>query len=57
MSRWPPRSGRIRRFPEVDDARWQTVPEATPRLVRGQRPILDALRVHLDDVGRRYRVR
>lgn len=44
---WPPRSGRIREYPEVDDARWVGETEAREKLVRGQLPILDALRRRL----------
>ena len=40
---WPPRSGRTRSFPEVDDARWVDAREATDLLVTGQRPALEAL--------------
>jgi predicted NUDIX family NTP pyrophosphohydrolase len=40
---WPPRSGRIQQYPEVDDARWLTVDDAREKLVKGQRQILDAL--------------
>lgn len=40
---WPPRSGRMQEFPEVDDARWFTVDIARQKLVKGQLPILDAL--------------
>jgi predicted NUDIX family NTP pyrophosphohydrolase len=40
---WPPRSGRRQEFPEVDRAEWMTVDAARPRLVKGQRPALDAL--------------
>lgn len=40
---WPPRSGRMRQFPEFDEARWLSAPEARPLLVTGQRPALDAL--------------
>ncbi len=40
---WPPRSGRVQEFPEVDDARWFGVDEARVKLVKGQRAILDAL--------------
>lgn len=41
---WPPRSGRTREFPEVDEARWVPTAEAGTLLVKGQRPALDALR-------------
>ncbi|MEE2032819.1 NUDIX domain-containing protein [Rhodococcus chondri] len=53
---WPPRSGKIQQFPEVDAARWWALPEAEPRLHKGQRPILEALRAQLDEFGHRYRV-
>jgi predicted NUDIX family NTP pyrophosphohydrolase len=40
---WPPRSGILRAFPEIDDARWVGSAEARVKLVRGQLPVLDAL--------------
>lgn len=40
---WPPRSGRKQAFPELDAAGWFTPDEARERLVKGQRPALDAL--------------
>ena len=40
---WPPRSGRIVEFPEVDEARWVPVEVARAKLVVGQVPALDAL--------------
>ncbi|MBS2965800.1 NUDIX domain-containing protein [Actinocrinis puniceicyclus] len=40
---WPPRSGRLRSFPEIDRAAWFTVPEARVKLLRGQLPFLDNL--------------
>jgi len=40
---WPPRSGRMQAFPEIDDARWVLPDVAREKLVVGQRPILDAL--------------
>jgi len=48
---WPPRSGRTARFPEVDRVEWMTLDAAHDRLVKGQRPALDALRQHLDEVA------
>lgn len=42
---WPPRSGRLQQFPEIDDARWFPIAEARSKLVKGQRAILDALPV------------
>lgn len=44
---WPPRSGRIAEFPEVDRADWFGLEEARRKLHKGQLPILDALRAHL----------
>jgi predicted NUDIX family NTP pyrophosphohydrolase len=40
---WPPRSGRMREVPEVDRAAWFTPEEAARKLLKGQRPILEAL--------------
>lgn len=40
---WPPRSGTVRGFPEIDRAGWFTVKEAREKLVAGQRPLLDRL--------------
>ena len=40
---WPKGSGIIRDYPEIDGARWFTVPEARTKLVKGQVAILDAL--------------
>jgi predicted NUDIX family NTP pyrophosphohydrolase len=48
---WPPRSGRFRTFPEVDDAGWHPVERARRRLAKGQRPILDALLRRLGESG------
>src|SRR6476659_115203 len=40
---WPPRSGRIERFPEVGEARWMTLEKARAMMLRSQMPRLDAL--------------
>lgn len=40
---WPPRSGRIQEFPEIDRAEWMPVADAEWRLVKGQLPLLAAL--------------
>ena len=48
---WPPRSGRIQSFPEVDRAEWTTLDAARERLVKGQRPALDALERRLAEAG------
>ena len=44
---WPPRSGRTASFPEVDRAEWVGLDVARERLVKGQRPAIDALEAHL----------
>ena len=48
---WPPRSGRQASFPEVDRVEWTTMDAARERLVKGQRPALDALERHLAEAG------
>lgn len=40
---WPPHSGRVQAFPEVDRAEWTGLDLARTRLVKGQRPVLEAL--------------
>ena len=40
---WPPRSGRLERFPEVVDARWMSLAEARTMMLPSQLPLLDAL--------------
>jgi predicted NUDIX family NTP pyrophosphohydrolase len=40
---WPPRSGKTREVPEVDRAQWFTPEEAARKLLKGQRPVLEAL--------------
>jgi predicted NUDIX family NTP pyrophosphohydrolase len=40
---WPPRSGRVARFPEVAEARWMSVAEARAMMLPSQLPLLDAL--------------
>jgi predicted NUDIX family NTP pyrophosphohydrolase len=40
---WPPKSGRLRSFPEVDRAEWFTVEEAGEKILPGQRPFIDRL--------------
>ena len=44
---WPPRSGRMQSFPEIDRAAWFPLDEARTKVVAGQRPLLDALRERL----------
>jgi predicted NUDIX family NTP pyrophosphohydrolase len=40
---WPPRSGRMQSFPEIDRVQWFDLTEARRRLIAGQVPFLDAL--------------
>ncbi len=40
---WPPGSGHLQSFPEIDRASWFTVEVARVKLVKGQRPLLDRL--------------
>jgi predicted NUDIX family NTP pyrophosphohydrolase len=41
---WPPRSGRMQSFPEVDRAQWFDLDSASLKLHLGQRPLIAALR-------------
>jgi predicted NUDIX family NTP pyrophosphohydrolase len=40
---WPPRSGRMRAFPEVDRAEWFAVEDARRKILRGQAPLITQL--------------
>jgi predicted NUDIX family NTP pyrophosphohydrolase len=40
---WPPRSGRMAEFPEVDRAAWYSIDEGLAKINKGQRPIITAL--------------
>ncbi|MDQ1514113.1 MAG: hypothetical protein QOC59_1955 [Microbacteriaceae bacterium] len=44
---WPPRSGTVVPFPEIDRLEWAPVDEAAALLVRGQLPFLDRLQTLL----------
>jgi len=50
---WPPRSGQIRSFPEVDRAAWFTAAEARERLLLAQTAFIDRL---LDRISEEDRV-
>lgn len=45
---WPRGSGRLREYPELDRVAWFPVGDAQMKLLKGQRPLLDALLAHLD---------
>ncbi|WP_406637304.1 NUDIX domain-containing protein [Amycolatopsis sp. WGS_07] len=40
---WPPRSGRMQEFPEVDRVEWFDLATAREKLVKGQRGFLDRI--------------
>ncbi|MCX8006237.1 MAG: NUDIX domain-containing protein, partial [Burkholderiaceae bacterium] len=48
---WPPKSGKRRRFPEVDRAAWFTLAEAERKIHPGQAPLLARLREALAERG------
>ena len=52
---WPPKSGTMKTFPEVDRAQWMTIGEANARLVAAQVELLSrlaaALRTGVHDEG------
>ncbi len=44
---WPPASGVMREFPEVDRAGWFTLEAAREKILKGQKPLLDELEIVL----------
>jgi predicted NUDIX family NTP pyrophosphohydrolase len=42
QTEWPPRSGRQIEIPEVDRARWFSIPQAREHILKSQEPLLDA---------------
>jgi predicted NUDIX family NTP pyrophosphohydrolase len=40
---WPPKSGKMKSFPEIDKAGWFTIAEAKHKIVAGQLPFLTEL--------------
>lgn len=44
---WPPRSGRVQHFPEVDRAAWFSLDEAKAKIHKAQRPLLQQLAARL----------
>ena len=40
---WPPRSGRMADFPEVDRGEWFSLGKAREKILEAQQPLLDAL--------------
>jgi predicted NUDIX family NTP pyrophosphohydrolase len=52
---WPPKSGRLREFPEVDRAAFFGLAEAARKIHRGQLPLLDAFARELPALKARRR--
>ena len=50
---WPPKSGRMQSFPEVDRAAWFTPAEAREKIQPGQSPFIDRLLVRLKSLSRK----
>jgi predicted NUDIX family NTP pyrophosphohydrolase len=44
---WPPKSGRLQSYPEVDRAAWFPLGEARAKILPSQAPLLDALEAAL----------
>ena len=40
---WPPKSGRMDEFPEIDRAAWFSIDQARMKILKGQAPFLDRL--------------
>jgi len=45
---WPPGSGNVQEFPEVDRGEWCDIPTASDRVIKGQVQVLEALEKHLN---------
>ena len=46
---WPPRSGKMKEFPEIDKAGWFTLPEAKKLINERQISFLDELVIYLEN--------
>lgn len=46
---WPPKSGKINSFPEIDKAAWYTMDEARKKIVDGQLPLINELEAKLNE--------
>lgn len=49
---WPPRSGLVGEFPEVDRAEWMPLAKAREKLLPTQQPFLDRLQQLIQTTGR-----
>ena len=50
---WPPRSGKMQTFPEIDRADWFALPVAHAKILESQRPLLDRLAERVGQSGAR----
>ena len=48
---WPPKTGRIQSFPEIDRVEWFTPAEASEKILPGQRPFIERLVARLALLG------
>jgi predicted NUDIX family NTP pyrophosphohydrolase len=48
---WPPKSGRLHSFPEVDRAAWFPIAEARSKILPSQEPIIDAFEADREGSG------
>lgn len=48
---WPPKSGKVQEFPEVDRVEWMPLDRARTKLLKGQVPFLDLLEERLHGPG------
>ena len=46
---WPPKSGKVKSFPEIDKAAWYAMDEARKKIVEGQMTLLIELEAKLDE--------
>jgi predicted NUDIX family NTP pyrophosphohydrolase len=49
---WPPRSGKMRPFPEIDRAAWFPIESAHRHILKGQAPLLTQLTEKIDPTRR-----
>lgn len=45
---WPPKSGTLKEFPEADKAAWFNLETAKTKIIKGQIPVLENLKLLLD---------
>lgn len=47
---WPPKSGKKKEFPEIDKAAWFSFPIAGTKIIQGQLPFIQELKIKLEDI-------